>query len=144
VTSGQTGGAPKTQGQRVAWLRERLGLLPAELARRVGISQPSLWAIENDVTKDLKSSTLMRLCDELVTTKEFIVFGVSGEGGIELATMEAELIHAIRALSGDRRIALVEYARFLMSQQEPRRQQPPAGGSQQPPSVVRPLRPRNS
>lgn len=106
-----------TRGQRIAHLRERQRLTPAELARQVGISQPSLWAIENDVTKQLKASTLVGLCDALFTTAAFIEYGDSDRNGLELATMEAELIHAIRALSGERRIALVEYARYLMSQQ---------------------------
>ena len=63
-----------TMGGRVKWLREKKNMKPADLARAAKIKQPSLWAIENDITKPekIRASTLMRLADVLDSTVEFI------------------------------------------------------------------------
>jgi len=106
-------------GQRVTTLREAAGLKPVELAERVGIKQPSLWAIENGKTKGLRGNTLLRLCEELHTTADFLLHGNAGEAGValELSTMEAELVFTIRSLAPDRRVALMQYARYLITQE---------------------------
>jgi transcriptional regulator with XRE-family HTH domain len=106
-------------GERVKQLRERAGLRAAELARLLGISQPALWAIETGDTKSLKATTLKRLCEELHTTADFILSGDSQEVGLALATMEAEILFLLRSLRPERRITLLEYARFLKAQQQP-------------------------
>jgi transcriptional regulator with XRE-family HTH domain len=122
-------------GKRVAELRERRGLSAAELARRIEIKQPSIWAIENGTTKSLRGNTLTRLCEELRTTADYLLRGMAGPGGLELAVMEAELTFTIRALSAEKRIALIEYARFLMGQQRPAA--PPINGD----ARISPIRP---
>ena len=104
-------------GERVKQLREARGIRVVELAKAVGIKQPSLWQIENGVTKTLRGNTLTRLCEELHTTADFLLHGSTGVVGIELAQMEAELTFTIRTLSSARRLALIDYARFLMAQQ---------------------------
>lgn len=47
--------------QRVIQAREARGWKPAELARRAGISQPTLWALENGKTKDVKYDTIAKI-----------------------------------------------------------------------------------
>lgn len=103
-------------GARVVYLRELQGLGQAELARRCGIQPPSLWEIEHNVTKSLRGNTLTRLCEELRTTADFLLHGVEEDAGLELAQMEAELTYTIRKLDAKGRIALMEYARYLMTQ----------------------------
>lgn len=122
-------------GKRIAMLRESRGLSAAELARRIGIKQPSLWAIEHDETLTLKGSTLVALCEELHTTADFILRGGSEAVGIQLAAMEAELLFVLRSLAPEKRVALIEYARYLKGQQAP-----PAVQMTEP-AKVRPLKP---
>ena len=46
-----------TLAERAVWARENAGLTPAEAARRIGISQPSLSDIESGETKSLRGKT---------------------------------------------------------------------------------------
>lgn len=52
-------------GKRITLLRQGKGWKQAELARRAGIRQPSLWALEHQVTKKPKADTLMRIAAAL-------------------------------------------------------------------------------
>lgn len=105
-----------TIGSRIKHLRQDAGLSGAELARRIGIKAPSLWEIENGETKALRGNTLTALCDELRTTADYLLRGEREEAGLQLAAMEAELTYTIRSLPPEKRVALLEYARFLMGQ----------------------------
>jgi transcriptional regulator with XRE-family HTH domain len=104
-------------GDRIVALREAAGLKQVDLARAIDIAQPSLHAIEKNQTKALKASTLLGLCSVLRTTADYIIRGDDNQAGLALATMEAELLYIIRTLSADRRVAMIEYARFLLNQQ---------------------------
>lgn len=53
----------KTLADRAVFAREKVGLKPAEAARLIGIKQPSLWAIENGVTRTLKGKTLTKMAE---------------------------------------------------------------------------------
>ena len=128
-----------SMGVRIKTLREAAGLSQAELARRIDISQPSLHAIENNKTRALKASTLVALCRELRTTADYIQTGEDRGGGLLLATMEAELLYTVRSLSHERRMALLEYARFLIKQEPPASVRPMRDEAA---SVVRHLPPR--
>ncbi len=50
-------------------------MLQPELAKRIGITQPSLSNIESGRTKELAGSTLANLCRVLRSTPDYIVFG---------------------------------------------------------------------
>ena len=105
-------------GLRVKVLRERRGMSQAELARLIGKRQPSLSAIESGDTKSLKADTLQALCEVLVTTPQFILSGDETLGdslSIDLTVMESELLAILRSVPPEKRIALLEYARFLRS-----------------------------
>jgi SOS-response transcriptional repressor LexA len=51
----------KINPKRVIQAREALGWNTPELARRAGLSQPSVWAIEEGVTKEPKLSTIQKI-----------------------------------------------------------------------------------
>lgn len=57
--------------KRVIEARESLGWKQAELARRMGIKQPSLWAIENGETQEVKYSTVLKLSQATGKPPEF-------------------------------------------------------------------------
>ena len=65
---------PPSMGSRVMALRKAKNMKPADLSRAAKITQPSLWAIENDVTKPdkIRASTLLRLAAVLDSTPEYI------------------------------------------------------------------------
>ena len=48
-------------GGKISLLREAKGWSMAELARRARISQPSLWALEHQLTKKPKADTLLSI-----------------------------------------------------------------------------------
>lgn len=127
-----------SMGKRVTRLREQFGLKPIELAERIGIKQPSLHAIEHGRTKTLRGNTLARMCEELHTTADFLLHGTIEGQGLELASMEAELIYTIRTLAPERRVALMEYARYLMAQQPDRALTKPQEANVQPIKRKRP------
>ena len=52
-------------GNKIALLRERKGWSMSELARRAGLKQPSIWALEHQVTSKPKADTLMRVAAAL-------------------------------------------------------------------------------
>lgn len=52
-------------GKKITSLRESKGWSMGELARRAQISQPSLWALEHQVTKKPKFATLTSLAGAL-------------------------------------------------------------------------------
>ena len=125
-----------TMGERIARRRNELGFKQAELARLIGIRQPSLHAIELGGTKTLKATTLIALCEELRTTADFLLRGSEIGQSLDLATMEAELLFTIRSLDAGRRIALIEFARHLMAQMPDKK--PPTSTSQE--AVIQPLK----
>lgn len=106
-----------TIGTRVQTLRKAKGLSGAELARQVGISQPSLVQIEQGRTKSLKATTLHKFCEVLHTTPDFLLKDSIDEEANEQAMLESELIYTVRKLSDVARGELVNYARYLLSQE---------------------------
>lgn len=105
-------------GMRIVSLREALGMNQSELARQAKIRQPSLSDIENGVTKSLKGKTLKNLCDVLHTTPSYLLDDRAPVEDVDLPAMESELVFTVRNLHPERRIALLEYARFLLNQQK--------------------------
>lgn len=65
--AGENLGVPNKQlrviPQRVIQAREARGWKPAELARRAGLSQPTVWALENGVTQEAKLSTVQKIAN---------------------------------------------------------------------------------
>lgn len=50
---------------KIVELREKLHLTQAELARRIGVSQPFIARIENDEASNLSLETLIKIVDAL-------------------------------------------------------------------------------
>lgn len=106
-------------GSFIKQRREALGFSQAELSRQADIKQPSLFAIENGTTRDLKCSTLIRLADALKVSPLTILAGVdvAVDPAIDSLRMETELVRLFRSLNGSRRLSLIEYARYLLEAQ---------------------------
>lgn len=103
----------KTIGQRVVALREALGLGPSEAARLIGITQPSMWNIEHDVTKSLQGATLAKMCEVFRSTAEHIMFGAGHPSDEALPMIEAELLRILRLAEPALRLSILKSARGL-------------------------------
>lgn len=105
-------------GARIVRLREDKGWNQPELAIRAGISQPSLWSLENGKTMEVTHRTLVRIAATLGTTAEYLWTGVEAED--ERAREEAELVSIFRRLDdAGARLALLQSARTLLHAKSP-------------------------
>jgi transcriptional regulator with XRE-family HTH domain len=102
-----------TIGSRVKALRESKRLNASELARRVGIAQPSLYNIESDKTKAVKGYVLDALARELSTTTGYLLTGAVNNQDHEAAMMLAEVQTIFRSLNAADQEKLVRAARGL-------------------------------
>lgn len=101
-------------GAKIVLLRGRKGWSQAELARQSGIKQPSLWALEHQVTKKPRADTLLRVATALgVPLREIMV--ASKKGKIDLTE---DLVEVFTQLDGKNRQALVAAARALLDSQK--------------------------
>lgn len=123
----ETFGMP-SMGDRIVDLRTALGLSQPELARRIGIKQPSLHNIESGKTKTLRGATLAGLCRVLNVTPEILLQGSRRARSNESVLHEAELLAIWRSLTDADRTHLLAVARALASRPKP----PGPGGPSRP------------
>jgi transcriptional regulator with XRE-family HTH domain len=96
-------------------LREAAGLSVAELARRIGVRQPSLWQLEEGVSKAPRASTLLRLAEALNASPEWLANGRGAPYRIKVeAPHEAELVAIFRSLPLASQQALVAAAKAML------------------------------
>lgn len=124
------------RGQRIRAQRERLGVSQASAARQIGIKPPSLSDIELGKTVHLRGPTLDGICRVLLMTPD-LVFGRAADLDDEqLGAMESELTQTLRGLSPERRLELMNFARYLRDQQrragDEGKNAPASAGSVQP------------
>lgn len=89
---------PANIGGRIAYVRELRKMNATELAKAVGISQPSMSDIEKGKTKSPNAIHLFRIAAVLAADPYWIL---TGEGSIDGALQdveESELVAAFRAL----------------------------------------------
>ena len=106
-----------TLGKRSEALRISRGLSQAELARQIGVKQPSLHAIESGETKSLKATTLAALCRVLQVHQDCILR--SGGQLDEASLHEAELIQSWRSLPRESRDHLLGIVRAMVKTTAP-------------------------
>lgn len=107
-------------GKTIARLRKARQLSQPELARRVGISQPSLSNIENDKTETLRGETLAGLCRELGVLPDTILRSAPDANPAAVA-QEAELTAIWRVLTTEDRSHLLAAARAFRERMRPGR-----------------------
>lgn len=110
-------GMASTIGARARQARERLGLLQAEVAERVGISLEVYGRFERG-TVTPRIRTLLRLCEVLRVTPNDLLLGRSEPGGATVTAdpLPPELRQLVTVLDGADPITvrrLVEVARWL-------------------------------
>ena len=102
-------------GKSIKALRLSHGLKGAELARRLGITQPSLWELENRPGAEPSGRVLARMCQELHTTATYIMLGADTADGLEAEQEAAEILYVYRNASAEGRKLLLTVARGLLS-----------------------------
>lgn len=113
-------------GTRIAALRAARGLDQTELARRIGISQPSMSNIESGKTQRLRGDTLAGLCRELHVHPDVILKGTAART-TESTLMESEVLGLWRALTPQDQEHLLAVARALAARRAaPKPASPPA------------------
>ena len=97
-------------GERIVALRSALGWSQTELAKRVGISQPSMHNIETGATKTLRGATLAGLCRTLNVSPD-VLLGNKRSLSQEAVLHEAEILALWRALGDAEQEHLLATAR---------------------------------
>lgn len=103
-----------TIGGRIKALRISKQLNQSELARRVGIKQPSLYNIETDKTKSIKGYVLDAIAKELNTTTSYILDGSTDAHNHEASMMLSEIQATFRKLSPEDQESLLRTARGML------------------------------
>lgn len=102
-----------TLGKRVTYVRKQRGLSQSDLARATEFSQPSIWALENDATKEVSASLLGAISITLSTPWEFLLYGARQSMDEADSLAEAELVGIYRALDESKKVSVLEFARHL-------------------------------
>ena len=76
-----------TVGQRVNYIRTRMGLSLEALADRAGLSKSFLWEVEQD-RSDISGRRLLLLADALNASVEFLLRGGAAPAEYELPSVE--------------------------------------------------------
>lgn len=98
----------KTWNQRLKEAREALKMSQAELARRAGVRQPTVYEWEEGITKSLKGPNLLKVASALETTPEWLL---TGKGAKSRNTPSVVRDEAADSLSPD----VLEMAKRLMN-----------------------------
>ena len=106
-----------TLGARISYVKELRGFSGAELARRAGCSQPTLWALEKNDTKEPAAWLIASVARALEISWEFILQGPDPAKGVDTALAESEILALFRELGGPARVSLLEFARHLRASQ---------------------------
>lgn len=107
----------QTVGERIVMLRKARGMSTSELARAIGVKQPSMWNIESGRTKKLRGDTLAKLCEVLGASPQTILRGIGMSN--EAALMEAELLALWRSMDDAQREHVIAIARAMAGQTRP-------------------------
>lgn len=99
-------------GEKIKALRLAHGWSQPELAKKVGISQPSLHNIESGKTRTIRGATLAGLCRVLNVTPE-VLLGNKRSVSEEAVLHEAEVVALWRSMSEDARAHVLAVARAL-------------------------------
>ena len=104
--------------QKIIALREEKGWNQAELARRAGLSQPSVWALEHGETKMPKFETLASVAKALgVPLKEIMAAKPAGKKGAE---WDDQIVALFASLDDGNKASLLAVAQTLLNSQKGR------------------------
>lgn len=101
-------------GARVKSLRKARGLTQGELARAIGIKQPSLSELEQGESKEPSAATLLAVARALQVSAEWLYTGIGNPlGNANLTDDETALLGAFRSLDARGKADLARYSTVL-------------------------------
>jgi DNA-binding Xre family transcriptional regulator len=65
----------QTMGERIRLLRQARGMSQGDLSSKIGVTPGAISQWENGSTKNIKLETFLRLCAELGTEPQYLIFG---------------------------------------------------------------------
>lgn len=104
-------------GDRIKFLRERRGISQPELARKAGISQPSMYNIESGKTKSPSAINLMQIAAILEVSPWWLLIGDSAPESAEIADV-VEWTSIFFQLSPPQRRAITAAARAMSKEHQ--------------------------
>ena len=100
-------------GGRVRSLRTGMQISQRDLAKKCGLSQPTIANIERGRTTELKGYVLEALARELNTTQGFILNGPDSIDDHESVMMETEINAIFKSLSMEERETVLKVLRAM-------------------------------
>lgn len=100
--------------EQIDVFRKRLNISWNELARRAGISGPSMNAIKRGKTKNIRAETLLGIANALGVKVQDIIKTTKGKTG----NSDAELMTVFAQLNDDNKQAVLAAAKVLAAQQK--------------------------
>jgi len=103
----------ETIALRVKTLRAAKQISQRELAKRCGLSQPTIANIEGGRTLEVKGYVLDALARELNATQDFILNGADSSSDHESAMMETEMLSIFKKLSLEEKETVIKVMRAI-------------------------------
>ena len=106
-----------TMGDRIKYLREKVGLTQEELGEKIGVQKSAIRKYEKGEVENIKRSSVKIMADLFGVTASYLMFGEDLEGdAATLATAEErELIRIYRELNATGQTTLIGTARGLFA-----------------------------
>ena len=101
-------------GQRIVELRKRMGLTQVQLAKKAGVSQPTVSAYESDPGAGYRAEILFKIAAALETTPEYLMRGTGAAHLSNLVADQRELLSTIDKLSETERALLLSVAKSML------------------------------
>jgi transcriptional regulator with XRE-family HTH domain len=101
-------------GRKVRTLRKARGLTQVQLAKKLGITQPSLSEIETGETKEVSGTVLAALCRVLRSMPDYFVLDEVGDTDFgEMGLAQQEAVYLIGHMKGETREAALKSLRGM-------------------------------
>ena len=101
-------------GKRIVELRKRMGLTQVQLAKKAGVSQPTVSSYESDPGAGYRAEILFKIAAALETTPEYLMRGTGEVRLGDLKSDQRELISTIDKLSESERALLLSVAKSML------------------------------
>ena len=107
-----------SRGQRVKVRRRAKGMTQTELAKRAGVTQPTISDLELDNTKEVSASTILRVALALETNAHYLMTGRGDPDEMMPAGTAADMLEIFAELTPDNQRAALAAATALRDTQK--------------------------
>jgi transcriptional regulator with XRE-family HTH domain len=104
-------------GWRIKQLRKERGMTQAELAKKSGVSQPTISDYENGIAQQHRANVVLRIAAALEVTPEFLLTGTGDKSLNDMNPTLSELQDIYESLPKHLQAALIAAAQSLKNNQ---------------------------